>query len=133
MINSVTLIGNVGKQPEVKRLEGDRVVASFSVATNESYKDKNGEWQTQTEWHSINCWGRLAEYAEKNLGSGKLVYVEGKLRTRSWDTQSGEKRYKTEISAKTIRLLEKREQKEESPFPPAEASNQSAYPADIPF
>ena len=79
MVNRVILIGNLGKDPEVRRLENGAVVAKFSLATNENYRDKSGEWQQQTEWHDIVAWRALAERAESSLKKGSMVYVEGKL------------------------------------------------------
>ncbi len=109
MINKVTLIGNLGKDPEVRRLESGTAVARLVLATNESYKDKNGEWQTVTEWHTINCWRMLAERVETQLKKGMLIYVEGKLTTRKWTDKDGNDRYSTEITANSFRLLEKRD------------------------
>lgn len=110
MLNRVTLIGNLGKDPEVRHLESGSAVGKFSVATNESYKDKAGEWQTNTEWHNIVCWRNLAERAERTLKKGSLVYVEGKLTSRKWQDQEGNDKYITEVVANTFRLLEKREE-----------------------
>jgi single-strand DNA-binding protein len=93
-INRVILIGNLGKDPEVMTFESNNKKASFSLATTESYKDKNGNWVEQTEWHNIVVWGFLAE---KKLAKGDQVYVEGKIRTRSWDDKDGNKRNTTEI------------------------------------
>lgn len=110
MINKVTLIGNLGKDPEVRRLESGAVVAKFSLATNENYMDKKtNEWQTITEWHNVIAWRNLAESAERNLKKGKLAYVEGKLTTRKWTDKDGIERYTTEVVANVIRLLERRE------------------------
>lgn len=109
MVNKVTLIGRVGKDPEVRRLENGIAVAKFSVATNENYKDKSGEWVTTTEWHDIVVWRLLAERAEQQLKKGKLVYVDGKLTHRKWQAEDGSNRYSTEVVANTFRLLEKRE------------------------
>ena len=109
MINKVILIGNLGKDPEVRHLESGSVVAKFSVATNESYRDKNGEWQKLTEWHDVVVWRGLAEKAERELKKGKMVYVEGKLTHRKWQDKEGVDRYTTEVVANTLRLLEKRE------------------------
>ena len=97
MINKVILIGNLGKDPEVRKLENNRTVASFSLATNENYLDKNGEWQKITEWHNITMWGNLAERAEKYLHKGILVFLEGKLKTRKYTDKNGIERYTTEI------------------------------------
>lgn len=109
MINKVILIGNLGKDPEVRHLESGSVVAKFSVATNENYRDKSGEWQTITEWHNIVAWRGLAERAEKSLKKGMQVYVEGKLSTRKWQDQNGNDRYTTDVVANLLRILEKRE------------------------
>ena len=109
MINKVILIGNLGRDPEVRKLENGSSVAKFSLATNESYRDKSGEWQTQTEWHNIVMWRALAERAERDLKKGSLVFIEGKLTHRTWQDQDGKDRYTTEVVAYTMRSLEKRE------------------------
>ena len=109
MINKVTLIGNLGKDPEIRRLENGAAVARLAIATNESYKDKSGEWQTVTEWHTVICWRHLAERAETQLKKGSLVYVEGKLTTRKWQDKDGNDRYNTEVVANTFRSMERRE------------------------
>ncbi|NNE26837.1 MAG: single-stranded DNA-binding protein [Saprospiraceae bacterium] len=109
MINKVTLIGHLGKDPEVRTLENGAVVARFSVATNENYKDKNGEWQSITEWHNVVAWRNLASRAERDLKKGSLVYVEGKLSTRKWQDQNGNDRYNTDVVALSLRPLDKRE------------------------
>lgn len=103
-VNKVILIGRLGKDPEVKTLENGTKRASFSLATNESYRDKEGNKIEHTEWHNIICWRNLAEIAEKYLIKGKLIYVEGKLKTRSWE-DNGAKRYITEIEANTFTML----------------------------
>ena len=110
MINKVILIGNLGRDPEVRHLESGSVVAKFPVATNESYKDKAGEWQTLTEWHNIIAWRALAERAERSLRKGSLVYIEGKLTHRKYQDQDGNDRYTTEVVANTFRMLEKRQE-----------------------
>jgi len=105
-VNKVILIGNLGKDPEVRHLESGAVVANFPIATSETYKDrKSGEKITQTEWHNIVIWRGLAEVAEKYLKKGSSVYIEGKLRTRSWDDKEGNKRYTTEIVADNMTML----------------------------
>ncbi len=106
--NKVLLIGNVGKDPEVRHLETGVAVASFTLATTERYKDRSGVMQDQTEWHNIVCWRNLAELSEKYINKGSQIFVEGKIRTRSWNDQTGQKRYTTEIVADNIRLLGKR-------------------------
>ena len=134
MINKVVLIGNLGRDPEIRRLENGSAVGKFSIATNENYKDKAGEWQTQTEWHDIVVWRHLAERAEKDLKKGKLVYVEGKLTHRKWQDKEGVDRYTTEVVANVLRLLEKRESSgnyNQSNFPteePPSTTNTAATP-----
>ena len=102
-LNKVILVGNLGKDPEVRHLEGGVAVASFSLATSESYKDKAGQRIEQTEWHNIVVWRALAESAEKYLKKGMTIYIEGKLRTRSSDDK-GYKRYMTEIVGDTFTI-----------------------------
>lgn len=105
MVNKVILIGNVGADPEVKYLEGGTAVANLRLATTESYKNKNGEKVEQTEWHSIVLWRGLAEIVEKYVHKGMRLYIEGRIRTRSWDDQNGTKRYTTEIWADNMQML----------------------------
>ena len=105
-VNKVILVGNLGKDPDVKYTPSGLPVAKFSVATNERFKDKNGEWQDRTEWHNIVAWQRLAEIVGEYVKKGSKVYIEGKLQTSSWeDKQSGEKKYRTEIVAQDLVLL----------------------------
>ena len=108
-INKVILVGNLGKDPEVRHLEGGASVANFTLATSETYKDKNGNRNEQTEWHSIVVWRGLADVAEKYLKKGMTIYIEGKLRTRSWDDKEGNKRYTTEIVGDSFTILSKKE------------------------
>lgn len=129
MINKVLLIGNLGKDPEVKHFDNGGMVAKFSVATNENYMDKAGEWQKKTEWHDVVVWNKNAERAEKLLKKGMMVYVEGKLTHRKWQDDQGNNRYTTEVVANTYRLLERRENRNESisggSFPTQDATPQS--------
>ena len=105
-VNKVILIGNLGKDPELKHTSGGTAVAKFTLATNERFKDKAGNWQDRTEWHNITCWARLAEIASEYLKKGRSVYIEGSLRTDSWDDkQSGQKRYQTYVNASDLVLL----------------------------
>lgn len=105
-INKVILIGNLGKDPEVRHLENGAIVANFSIATSETYKDrKTGEKVSQTEWHNIVAWRGLAEIAERYLKKGQKVYIEGKLKTRSWQDQDGNNRYSTEIITDNLTML----------------------------
>ena len=108
-VNKVILVGNLGKDPEVRYLENGTAVANFPIATSESYKDREGNRIDQTEWHNIVVWRKLAEIAESYLKKGSQIYLEGKLRTRSWDDQQGNKRYTTEVVADTFTMLGKKE------------------------
>ena len=108
-VNKVILVGNLGKDPEIRHLEGGTAVAKFTLATSESYKDKSGQRVEQTEWHNIVVWRGLAEVAEKYLKKGMTIYVEGKLRTRAWDDKEGHKHYSTEIVGDTFTILSKKE------------------------
>ena len=117
-VNKVILVGNLGKDPEVRHLESGVMVANFPLATTESYKDRNtGERRQVTEWHNVVLWRGLAEVTEKYLKKGNQVYVEGKLRTRSWTDQEGNTRYTTEVIADNMTMLGGR---------PAEASTTPA-------
>ena len=107
-LNKVLLIGNVGKDPEVRHLESGAAVATITLATSERYRDRNGEMRELTEWHTVIAWRQLADLAENYIRKGSQIYVEGKIRSRSWDDQNGQKRYVTEIQADTIQLLGRR-------------------------
>jgi len=109
MINKVTLIGNLGQDPEVRTIENGTQVGRFSLATSDSYKDKNGEWQNQTDWHNVVVWRDLAERAASQLKKGSMVYVEGKISNRKYTDKDGVEKTVTDIVANTFRLLEKRE------------------------
>ena len=105
-VNKVILIGNLGKDPEVKYTPQGTPVAKVALATNERFKDKDGNWQDRTEWHNVVLWARLAEIAGEYLKKGGKVYIEGRLQTRSWDDkQTGQKKYMTEIVANDLVLL----------------------------
>lgn len=105
-VNKVILIGNLGKDPEVRHLESGVMVANFPIATSETYKDRTtGERKTVTEWHNIVLWRGLAEISEKYLKKGNQIYIEGKLRTRSWTDQDGNTRYTTEVVADNMTML----------------------------
>ncbi len=109
MINKVILVGNLGRDPEVRHLESGATVATFTMATNENYRDKQGEWQTVTQWHNIVAWRYLAEMAERSLKKGSLVYVEGKLTHRKYQDKDGNDKYISEVVANVLRSLERRE------------------------
>jgi single-strand DNA-binding protein len=107
-VNKVMLIGNLGKDPELQYLEGNIGVAKFSLATTETYKDRGGKLVSQTEWHTVVLWRGLAELAQKYLHKGSMVYIEGRLRTRSWEDKEGNKKFATEVVGDNLIMLEKR-------------------------
>ena len=108
-VNKVILIGNLGKDPEVRYLDSGVAVANFSLATTENYKNKEGERVSQTEWHNIVLWRGLAEVAEKWLKKGSSVYIEGKIRNRKWEDKEGNTRYTTEILGDNMTMLGKKD------------------------
>jgi single-strand DNA-binding protein len=128
-VNKVILIGNLGKDPEVKRFENGAVIASFSIATSESYVDKqSGEKKEITDWHDVVLWRGLAEVAEKYLHKGTKIYVEGKLKKRSWQDKEGNTRYSTEVVGDEMTILSRQENKENNAAPyrqeePVKAAN----------
>ena len=107
-LNKVSLIGNLGKDPEIQYLEGNITVAKISLATTESYKDKNGISHSSTEWHNVVLWRGLADLAKNYLSKGSLIFVEGKIKTRSYDDKEGNKKYVTEIIGEELLLLDKK-------------------------
>lgn len=128
MLNRAQIMGNVGKEPEIRYLEGGKKYASFSVATTERYKDSNGELRENTEWHSVVAWGRWADLVEKSIRKGQLVYVEGPLRTRSWDDPSiNAKRYVTEIVATYVERLGGKSSGDKSVDPTAPEFNAQSH------
>lgn len=102
------LIGNLGKDPDMQFLEGNIAVAKFSLATTETYKDRSGKLVSQTEWHTVVLWRGLAELAQKYLHKGSLVYIEGRLKTRSWEDKEGNKKFATEVVGDNLIMLDKR-------------------------
>ena len=104
-LNKVMLIGNLGKDPEVRYTTSGQGVASFSIATTEKYKNKSGDWEEKTEWHNIVLWGKLAEIAKDYLSKGKTVFIEGRLQTRKWQDKDGRDRYNTEIVGDRMQML----------------------------
>ncbi|UYZ61809.1 single-stranded DNA-binding protein [Hymenobacter weizhouensis] len=126
-VNKVILIGHLGKDPEVRHLEGGNVVANFTMATNEYYKDKQGTRVERTEWHTIAAWRNLAELAEKYLRKGQQVYVEGRIRTRQYQDKENQTRYITEIVAEEISLLGSRPQSGEAVPQPAAAEAPTTF------
>ncbi len=123
-INKVILVGNVGKDPEIRHLDSGVSVATFPLATSETYVAKNGERVTNTEWHNIVLWRGLADVADKYVRKGRQLYIEGRIRSRSYDDKDGQKRYITEIYGDVMKLLGSREQQ---PAPQGEASSRSEF------
>ncbi|MCZ2458604.1 MAG: single-stranded DNA-binding protein [Chitinophagales bacterium] len=107
-VNRVMLIGNLGKDPEVQTLEGNIAVAKFPLATTETFKDRSGKLISQTEWHTVVLWRGLAELAQKYLHKSSLVYIEGRLRTRSWEDKEGNRKFATEVVGDNLIMLDKR-------------------------
>lgn len=136
-VNKVILIGNLGKDPEVRYLEGGIAVANFSLATTEVHKSRSGEKVESTEWHNIVLWRGLAEVAEKLLKKGMQVYVEGRLRTRSWEDKDGTKKRATEITADVLNILGGRKAYSETgaqdSIPSSTEDIETPPPTDLPF
>jgi single-strand DNA-binding protein len=107
--NKVILIGNAGKDPEIHHLDSGVAVVTMPVVTTERLKDRNGEWRETSEWHNVVFWRSLAESVEKYVRKGSQIFVEGKLRTRSWEDHNGQKKYITEIVAETLKVLSRRD------------------------
>lgn len=105
-VNKVIIIGNLGKDPELRHTPQGQAVANFPIATSENWTDKNGQKQERTEWHRIVVWGKPAELAAKYLSKGRKAYIEGRLQTRAWDDKDGQKRYTTEIVATSVQFLD---------------------------
>ncbi len=133
-LNKVMVIGNVGSEPEMRFTPSGKPVTSFRVATNRVYTTPEGERKEETEWFTVVAWNRLAEQCNQFLGKGRLVYAEGRLRTRSWEGQDGQKHYRTEIIANRVSFLDK---KGAAPLAegekPEEAETGEIEPDDIPF
>ena len=107
-VNRVMLIGNLGKDPDVQTLEGNIAVAKFPLATTETFKDRSGKLVSQTEWHTVVLWRGLADLASKYLHKGSLIYVEGRLRTRSWEDKEGHRKSSTEVVGDNLIMFDKR-------------------------
>ncbi len=141
----MVLIGNLGRDPDVQRLEGNIAVAKFPLATTESYKDKEGKTVSQTEWHTVVLWRGLAELAERFLHKGSLVYIEGRLRTRNWEDAQNVRRYATEIVADNLVMLDRKKDSDNhtdngsagntaaAQSPSTGNSGEEAGDADLPF
>jgi len=137
MVNKVIILGNLGRDPEVRTTPSGQPVANFSVATTRKWKDRDGNRQEKTEWHDIVCWGRQAEIAGQYLTKGKQVYIEGRLETRSWEDKThGDKRYRTEIVCDNFQMLGRRGDSYEGGGGAAPSSGGGAsggFDDDIPF
>jgi single-strand DNA-binding protein len=134
MINKVILIGRLGADPEVKYLQDGTMVTNFKLATDEQWKDKNGERTQKTEWHRVVTFRKLAEICGSYLSKGKLVYIEGRIQTRSWDDKDGIKRYTTEIIAQNMQMLDRKSEgqgRADNEIPPFGASD--IPDDDVPF
>ena len=126
-VNKVILVGNVGKDPETRYLEGGTAVCSFPMATSETYRNRDGERVTNTEWHNVVMWRGLAEIAERYVKKGSQLFIEGKIRTRSWEDKDGNKRYTTEIIADNMQMLGRKP--DDSGEAGTTAAGQAAQPA----
>jgi single-strand DNA-binding protein len=114
-LNKAMIIGNLGRDPEMRYTANGQAVTQFTVAVNRNYRDAAGEWKEETEWFRVVCWGPLAERTAEYLRKGRKVYVEGRLQTRSWEGQDGQKRYTTELVANTVTGLDPRPREEGAP------------------
>jgi single-strand DNA-binding protein len=115
-LNKCMIIGNLGRDPEMRYTPSGQAVTQFTVATNRNYRDAQGEWQSETEWFRVVVWGQQAERTAERLRKGNKVYVEGRIQTRQWEDQTGNKRYTTELVANQVSSLERRDRDEEAPF-----------------
>ena len=132
-VNKVILVGRLGKDPETFTFENGTKKTSFSLAVSESYKDKDGNKVDQVEWLNIVCWGKLAEISEQYLKKGSQVYIEGKIKTRSWDDKDGNKKYITEIYAYSMQMLSKQESNNVQPKPQQNEQVEPEDNSELPF
>lgn len=138
-VNKAILIGNLGRDPELRYTQGGQAVANFSIATTERYSNREGERQERTEWHNIVTWGKTAENCAQYLSKGSSCYVEGRLQTREWEDKEGNKRRTTEVVAQLVQFIGGRGGAGSGPRPPAESAPQAgggdAPPpsSDVPF
>ncbi len=134
-VNKAILLGNLGKDPELRKLDDGRAVANFSIATSETYKNKAGEKVTNTEWHNVVLWSPLAEIAENYLKKGSQVYIEGKISNRSYEDKDGVKKYVSEVVGRDLRLLGRAPESNDSiPTPsPSQETKESVQEDDLPF
>ena len=143
MVNKVILVGRVGRDPEVRHLDNNMMMARFSLATDEFFQNKEGEKTSRTEWHNIVMWRQLAELAEKYVNKGRLLYIEGKIRNRTWE-KDGVKHYAVDIEADTMRFISsprtegkpdtsEQSATQETSFPPIETTDLEPVQDDLPF
>ncbi|MFZ0389235.1 MAG: single-stranded DNA-binding protein [Calditrichia bacterium] len=140
-VNKAIIIGRLGSKPEVRYVPSGSAVANFSVATNRSYKDKDGNWKEETDWHRVSAWTKLAEFSQNYLDKGMRVYVEGRIQYREWEDQNGVKRTSTDIVANDIQMLDSKESRsteqedfKEPKMPPPESMDTSSQDdEDVPF
>lgn len=132
-VNKVILVGNLGRDPELRYTPNGTPVANFSIATSEKFKGQDGEWKEQTEWHNIVCWRRLAEVVGEYLKKGSKVYVEGKLKTRNWEDKEGKKNYRTEVFVDNMVMLDARGAQGASGPDPSGFEPDQISDDDIPF
>jgi single-strand DNA-binding protein len=134
-VNKVILIGNLGKDPELRYTPSGQAVATFSIATTDKWRDKDGQLQERTDWHNIVLWGRQAELANEYLKKGRSVYLEGRIQTRNYDDKDGVKRYITEIIVQRMQFLGGRAEggAEQAAPPPEEPAESTSEDDDLPF
>ncbi len=131
-LNKVQIIGNLGADPEMRYTPSGQAVTQFTVAVNRNYKDNQGEWQEETEWFRVVAWGPLAERTAEYLRKGRKVYVEGRLQTRQWEGQDGQKRYTTELVANTVTALDRRDREEGDADGGSQVASRPSRPARAP-
>jgi single-strand DNA-binding protein len=133
VINKVMLVGRLGRDPETRYTSGGQPVASFSIATDESWRDKDGERHKHTEWHKIVVWGKQAEVAQQYLKKASLVFIQGRIQSRQWDDKQGQKRTSFEIVAESFRVLDGKPEQKQDAGTKAPAEPYRAEDSDIPF
>ena len=126
-VNRAIIIGRLGRDPEVRHTQSGQVVASFSVATDESYKDKQGNKVDVTEWHNVTAWGKTAEFIGAYLGKGRLVYIEGKLKTEKYTDQQGVEKYTTKVVADRVQAMDKRPEGQQQVAPQSAPAGREEY------
>ena len=132
-LNKAMIIGNLGRDPELRYTPNGQAVTQFTVAVNRNYRGSDGEWQEETEWFRVVAWGPVGERAAENLRKGNKVYVEGRIQTRQWEDQSGQKRYTTELIADRVANLERRPREDGDPgFTPRPSGRDAGAPAPAP-